>query len=208
MSIKPPALDFSHELSCEVVDQAALGGVRVHFDALAPEAADRSRDLFDRLIDRGAEVTYTLPGRWRRSVSDAAWVAERKIVARVVKGQWADPDNPARDPRFGYLEVIDALAGRACACRRRQPRHATRGRGRRAAERGEDFLRTRTSAWAADATVAGPGRCIVSGRSSVRALRRNVSSLRHLAGSKKSAGVVVVVARPGCLAGADSRLAP
>ncbi len=113
VSIKVPALDFSHELSCEVVDRAACAGVRVHFDALAPETADRSRALFDRLLDRGAELSYTLPGRWRRSVSDAVWAVERKIIVRVVKGQWADPDDNARDPRLGYLEVIDALAARA-----------------------------------------------------------------------------------------------
>jgi proline dehydrogenase len=113
LSIKVPALDFSRELSGEVVDRAARSRVRVHFDALGPETADRSRDLFDQLLDRGAELSYTLPGRWRRSVSDAAWAAERKIVVRVVKGQWPDPDDPGRDPRGGYLEVIDALAARA-----------------------------------------------------------------------------------------------
>jgi proline dehydrogenase len=113
VSIKVPALDFSHELSAEVVDRAALCGVRVHFDALGPETAERSRALFDCLLDRGAELSYTLPGRWLRSVSDATWAAERKIVVRVVKGQWADPANPLRDPRRGYLELIDALAGRA-----------------------------------------------------------------------------------------------
>ena len=113
VSIKIPSLDYSHELSAKVVDRAALRRVRVHFDALGPETADRSRALFDRLLDRGAELSYTLPGRWLRSVSDAAWAAERGIVVRVVKGQWADPADPRRDPRRGYLEVIDALAARA-----------------------------------------------------------------------------------------------
>ena len=113
VSIKAPALDFSHELSAEVVDRAALRRVRVHFDALGPEMADRSRTLFDHLLDRGAELSYTLPGCWLRSVSDAAWAAERRIVVRVVKGQWADPADPLRDLRRGYLEVIDALAARA-----------------------------------------------------------------------------------------------
>jgi proline dehydrogenase len=113
VSIKVPALDFSHELSAEVVDRAAVRNVRVHFDALAPETADRSQALFDRLVDRGAELSYTLPGRWQRSVRDAAWAAERRIVVRVVKGQWADPADPLRDPRRGVLAVIDALAARA-----------------------------------------------------------------------------------------------
>ena len=113
VSIKIPTLDYSRELSSEVVDRAAKRRVRVHFDALGPDTADRSRALFDRLLDRGAELSYTLPGRWARSVHDAAWASERGIVVRVVKGQWADPEDPGRDPREGYLKVIDALAGRA-----------------------------------------------------------------------------------------------
>jgi proline dehydrogenase len=32
---------------------------------------------------------------------------------RVVKGQWADPGDPRRDARAGFLAVIDRLAGRA-----------------------------------------------------------------------------------------------
>ena len=31
---------------------------------------------------------------------------------RVVKGQWEDPDAPDRDPRDGFYEVVDRLAGR------------------------------------------------------------------------------------------------
>src|SRR5207244_3232405 len=32
---------------------------------------------------------------------------------RVVKGEWLDPDVPQRDPRTGFLEVVERLAGRA-----------------------------------------------------------------------------------------------
>jgi proline dehydrogenase len=113
LSIKVPSLDFSNELLGEVVDAALADRVRLHFDALGPETAARSRTLCDEFLDRGAVLSYTLPGRWARSVQDAAWAAERGITVRVVKGQWADPADPKRDLRQGYLQVVDALAGRA-----------------------------------------------------------------------------------------------
>jgi proline dehydrogenase len=59
----------------------------------------------------------TLPGRWARSVSDAGWALDHGLQVRVVKGQWPDPADPDRDPRAGFLEVIDRLAGRACRVR-------------------------------------------------------------------------------------------
>jgi proline dehydrogenase len=113
LSIKVPALDFSRELLAELVDQAARHRVRLHFDALGPETADRSRALCEEFLDAGAELGYTLPGRWARSVADAVWAAERRIVVRVVKGQWADPADPQRDPRRGFMDVINKLAGSA-----------------------------------------------------------------------------------------------
>ena len=112
LSIKVPSLGFSEKLLGEVVEAAARGRVRVHFDALAPETADRSRQLAERLIERGTDVSVTLPGRWRRSLADARWAAERGVVVRVVKGQWPDPDDPKRDLRRGFLEVVNALAGK------------------------------------------------------------------------------------------------
>jgi proline dehydrogenase len=64
---------------------------------------------------QGVTSGTTLPGRWRRSVDDAHWAIEKKAPVRVVKGQWPDPAAPHRDMRAGYLEVIDALAGRAAS---------------------------------------------------------------------------------------------
>ena len=113
LSIKLPSLGYSQELLAEIVEHAAFDRVRLHFDALAPETAERTRALVDQFLDAGVELSYTLPGRWARSVDDAAWAAERQIVVRVVKGQWVDPADPRCDLRGGFLRVIDALAGRA-----------------------------------------------------------------------------------------------
>ena len=33
------------------------------------------------------------------------------LAVRVVKGQWGDPNDPRRDMRAGFLEVVDRLAG-------------------------------------------------------------------------------------------------
>jgi proline dehydrogenase len=113
LSIKVPSLGYSPELLSGLVEQATRDRVRLHFDALSPDTADRSRALFDRFVDSGAELSYTLPGRWARSVDDAAWAVERGVTVRVVKGQWPDPIDPKRSMHDGYLQVIDALVGRA-----------------------------------------------------------------------------------------------
>jgi len=75
--------------------------------------ADRNRSTAETMLANGVSLSYTLPGRWRRSLDDAQWAIDRQLVVRVVKGQWADPDDPGRDLRAGFLEVIDRLAGRA-----------------------------------------------------------------------------------------------
>lgn len=115
LSIKLPSLGEEGRLLDEVVQRAVERGGRLHFDALAPDQADRTRAVVEALQSRypAARLSFTLPGRWRRSVADADWVVDRKLPVRVVKGQWEDPADPHRDLRQGYLEVIDRLAGRA-----------------------------------------------------------------------------------------------
>jgi proline dehydrogenase len=113
LSIKLPAIKFSDDLMCEIADRAARHRVRIHIDSLGPEVADRTRQLMDRFLDRGATLSCSLPGRWARSMDDADWAVERGVTVRVVKGQWPDPDHPEIDLVDGYLRVIDRLAGRA-----------------------------------------------------------------------------------------------
>jgi CelD/BcsL family acetyltransferase involved in cellulose biosynthesis len=115
LSVKLPALAFSSDLLREVGERACASRLRLHFDSMGPEAADRTRALIEELLAAvpGIDVGFTLPGRWRRSVQDARWAAENGLFARVVKGQWSDPEGPHYDARQGYLEVIDQLAGKA-----------------------------------------------------------------------------------------------
>lgn len=115
LSVKLPSLRFSSPLVEEIVARSCKVGRRIHFDSLAHEAADRTRETVDRALAStpAVDVGYTLPSRWRRSLEDADWTAERGLYVRVVKGEWPDPTDPKRDPHAGYLEVIDRLAGRA-----------------------------------------------------------------------------------------------
>jgi proline dehydrogenase len=113
LSIKPPALKFSTELANEVARSAAAAGVRLHCDSHGVEVADESNSFTETIAQAGATISFTLPGRWRRSLDDAQWAIDRQLPVRVVKGQWSDPADPTRDMRAGYLEVIDRLAGKA-----------------------------------------------------------------------------------------------
>ncbi len=114
LSIKPPALAFDAELATEVATSAAARGVRLHCDSHGVEVADPSCAMMEtmRLHLDATEISSTLPGRWRRSLTDADWSVERNFKVRVVKGQWPDPGEPERDMATGFLELIDRLAGR------------------------------------------------------------------------------------------------
>jgi proline dehydrogenase len=111
LSIKLPALEFDAARVDEVATAARARGVRVHCDSHAIDDTGSTHALIDRMLDAGTAVGCTLPGRWRRSLDDVAWAAERSLPVRVVKGQWPDPADPQRDLRLGFLEVIDRLAG-------------------------------------------------------------------------------------------------
>ncbi|HUY35014.1 MAG TPA: hypothetical protein VMV69_19860 [Pirellulales bacterium] len=113
LSIKPPALQFSPELLGEVAHRAARRQVRLHFDSHGPETAAATWQAIAALAGAGSELSCTLPGRWRRSLDDAESAIARGVIARVVKGQWSDVEQPELGMREGFLNVIDRLAGRA-----------------------------------------------------------------------------------------------
>lgn len=114
LSVKAPPLDFSHELFSEVLNRAKERNIRLHFDSLSPEAADVTFSLISEARRDYANLGCTLPGRWRRSLSDAERAVEMGLNVRVVKGQWLDPREPEVDVQAGFLALIDRLAGRTC----------------------------------------------------------------------------------------------
>ena len=115
LSIKPPALAFDPQLAAQLATAAEAGGIRLHCDSHGVEVAEPSLAMMQTMLETisADRLSTTLPGRWSRSLTDADWVCERGLIARVVKGQWPDPLEPTRDMRSGFLEVIDRLAGRA-----------------------------------------------------------------------------------------------
>lgn len=112
VSVKAPPLEFSSALFGRVFDRARERKVGLHFDSLWPDAASPAFSLIRELLPRHASVGCTLPGRWRRSISDADQAVDLGLNVRVVKGQWVDPDEPEIDPRAGFLDVVGRLAGR------------------------------------------------------------------------------------------------
>ncbi|HWB11986.1 MAG TPA: hypothetical protein VG826_22365 [Pirellulales bacterium] len=114
VSIKFPALADSGELLADVLKKAATSHQRIHFDSLAPEAADATWSAaVEAAQSAGVTISCSIPGRWRRSLDDAHAAVAAGIVPRVVKGQWADPTGQETDLRKGFLRVVEQLAGRA-----------------------------------------------------------------------------------------------
>lgn len=113
VSLKVPAMSFDPALLAGLARQSARAGVGLHFDSHAIETTDATFACIEAALPHGARVGCTLPGRWLRSVADAERAIALQLRVRVVKGQWADPAAPDRDPAAGFLQVIDQLAGQA-----------------------------------------------------------------------------------------------
>jgi proline dehydrogenase len=113
LCVKAPALGYDEMLMDELGRAAARMGLVLHLDSLDAVGAQATLGLALRAARNGAAVGCTLPGRWRRSLYDAEQVAGSLARTRVVKGEWPDPAEPERDPRTGFVEVIDRLCGLA-----------------------------------------------------------------------------------------------
>jgi proline dehydrogenase len=112
LSIKAPSIAYRRDLLSLILAAGRANG-RLHFDSLAPESVSATWSLIEETLPDFRNLTCTLPGRWMRSVSDAGWVIRHELGVRVVKGQWVDPEHPNADCSRGFLQVVDALAGRA-----------------------------------------------------------------------------------------------
>lgn len=115
VSVKLTALGLAEPETDRVLARAATLGRRVHLDAMDHPSAGPMLAALAGIRQRhpDADLGHTLPARWPRSVADARAAVELGAAVRVVKGQWADPDAPDVDRRAGFLQVVDALAGRA-----------------------------------------------------------------------------------------------
>jgi len=113
ISVKLPPLNFDRELLQGILEQARGESTLVHFDSLEPELTDQTFSMISEAASFYPKLGCTLPGRWRRSEKDAVLAAKLGLHVRVVKGQWADPEEPNLDLRVGFLNVIEKLAGRA-----------------------------------------------------------------------------------------------
>jgi proline dehydrogenase len=111
LSVKALPLDFSRALSAEIVERARQEGVRVHFDSLGPDTVEATFAMIEEGLARHQRLGCTIPGRWRRSPSDALRAADLGLNVRVVKGQFSDMGRTEVDPRSGFLAVVDRLAG-------------------------------------------------------------------------------------------------
>jgi proline dehydrogenase len=116
LAVKAHALGFSRELVLRIVARARPGQIPIHFDAQKHEL----NDAIWRLVAEAAALSpgagrigCTLPGRWRRSRVDAERAAALRLRVRVVKGQNPDPTPGAPSPAAGFLDIVEALAGRA-----------------------------------------------------------------------------------------------
>jgi proline dehydrogenase len=111
LSVKAPALGFASAHWSWLVGRCAAAGVGLHLDALGIEHADRTLALALGLPPLAGGRGWTAPGRWARSPGDARVAADAGLRVRVVKGEWADPQDSGRDRRAGFLAVCAALAG-------------------------------------------------------------------------------------------------
>lgn len=112
LSVKAPALDHDGLALRRLAEHAAEAGQALHFDAHGPQTAQPTLDAAQAVRGVLPSAGVTLPGRWRRSLRDAADAGLDGLRVRVVKGQWACPEAPDQDPRVSFLALIDRLAGR------------------------------------------------------------------------------------------------
>lgn len=110
-SIKPPAFNYDADLLAMVAERAARLGLLTHLDSHEHFTASRTLGLLEKLATLGGQIGITVPGRWHRSVDDSDLIKSLGARPRIVKGEWADPQDPGRNPRQGFMDVVERFAG-------------------------------------------------------------------------------------------------
>ena len=113
LSIKAWAINNDFEILRDILSLAESGSVRVHFDSLNLDTADANFELLEKSLAIYPQVSYTLPGRWRRSLSDAEKIIEFGIPVRIVKGESKDTMRPEINLRAGFFNLAKVLGGKA-----------------------------------------------------------------------------------------------
>lgn len=113
LSIKVWAFKYDMGIFKEILELAQESDIRIHFDSYDIESATPGFDLLEEALSIYKNISYTLPGRWKRSITDAERIIEYGIPVRLVKGEYVDPAKPDIKLRDGFLNLIEVLAGRA-----------------------------------------------------------------------------------------------
>jgi len=121
LSVKPPALLFDIEFAESIASTALKNNQAVHFDSHDHIDAEPTIQLLTQLMERfgfekdcEGEWRYglSLPSRWKRSLSDARWVIDNRVMPRLIKGEFkAKHVSEEMDPRAGFLALVDLFAG-------------------------------------------------------------------------------------------------
>ena len=121
LSVKPPALGFAVNHAAAITATAIRNGHGVHFDSHRISDADETLQLLREVMERYPapgdpnrpwRYGLTLPSRWKRSMDDARWAAEKGVRVRLVKGEFKAGSEEEVEPRSGFLALVDQLCGR------------------------------------------------------------------------------------------------
>lgn len=112
LAIKASPLYFDKDNLRAVAGPASAAGMTVVFDALTHAQAGETMDLAEWMAGEFPAVGVALSARWQRSMADAARFCDAPVRIRLVKGEWADPEQDAPDVEVAYLDLVRQLAGR------------------------------------------------------------------------------------------------
>lgn len=112
LSIKLDAIDYDVGAFKDLLELGKRYNIRIHVDSLGPETVTKTFHILEKAAVYHENMGCTLPSRWQRSLEDAARAADWGLAVRVVKGQWADPQNKV-DSKQNYLAIVERLAGNA-----------------------------------------------------------------------------------------------
>jgi proline dehydrogenase len=121
LSLKPPALGFDLGNAAAIAATALQNGHGVHFDSHKFNQTDPTLQLLEQILKRDLPASgrqgswrfsLSLPSRWKRSLADARWAAERGVRIRIVKGDFQAGPAQEVDAGRGFLDLVDQLGGK------------------------------------------------------------------------------------------------